>query len=112
MRPLMGDLPAVHRNGLDLAQWTELAAIKVVTARGGLGLDGMQVGVDGQPWRCMRTKAFQLRVISITPGLAAQYGACQKTFAPHRDQAFGVEIPGMQGPETQLISPLLVGHLE
>jgi hypothetical protein len=48
----------------------------------------------------MRAKALELRVMAISLGGASEYCPREQSFSPEGNQTFGVEVPGMERPET------------
>lgn len=46
------------------------------------------------------TEALELRMARVSLGLAGEHGLREKTFTPERNEADGIEILRMNGPET------------
>ena len=65
----------------------------------------LQIGVNGRDRIGLRLESAQLRVVSVAPGLAEQHFAREQGFTPQRDQTNGIEITGMQGPDSHGMSP-------
>jgi hypothetical protein len=64
----------------------------------------MQIGVDRGDRIRASPKAFQLRVIAVAAGSAAQDGPGEQPFTPEGHEPFGIEVPRMDRPQPHGIS--------
>jgi hypothetical protein len=65
-------------------------------------MDSRKIRVYGATRIRVRPKTGQLRMVSITPSLPAQYRPCQQRFAPQRDQALRIKVLRMDCPESHI----------
>lgn len=64
-----------------------------------------EVVVDRRERGGMRPKAVELRMVSVAPGLATEYGSRKQTLAPGCDDALWVEVRRMETPESNGLCP-------
>lgn len=90
-----------RRNGYRLGapERTDFARIKSKTPGGCLGMNLGEKAIHRRYRQWMSTKSLQLRMMLIPASLASKYGPCQQSFTPKRNQAPGVQIARMKGPE-------------
>ena len=74
--------------------------VEGITAVGRLRVHGFEEGGDGCDGFCVRLKTEELRVMAVAFGFAAENFLRQQGLAPESDEAFGVEIFRVQGPES------------
>ena len=101
MLPLVQQLPT--RLGDRSNRTTErddASRVERVAARRGLVGDGSQVGGDAGEWIGRGSKTLQLRVLRIATSAAEQHCLRKERLAPQCNQAGGVEVAWMDGPET------------
>jgi len=67
--------------------------------------------IDCRYGQWMSTKSLQLRMVLIPARLASKYGPCQQGFTPKRDQALGIQIARMKGPEAHRQADVRSGDL-
>jgi len=79
----------------------DLRFIEAIAATSGFARDVAKVGSDGRARVRLFAKALQLRVMRVAAREAGEDGLRQQRLAPERDEAFGVEVLGMEGPEAQ-----------
>lgn len=82
----MRQLARTDRDGLNRANYSNLGSVECVTSARGLILDGIQVRVDGQTRVRMRFETLKLRVVRITPRLAADDCLGQQSLPPQGNQ--------------------------
>src|SRR5450432_3320360 len=99
MPPLVANLPGGDGYRMDRTQRAYFALIEGVSARFCLGMDCCEIRVYGQTRLRMCPKSRQLRMVSITACLTAQYCLGQQCFAPQRNQSLRIEVLRMDGPE-------------
>jgi hypothetical protein len=66
-------------------------------------MDRGKIPVEADDGCGTRAETVQLRVMPVTARLAAQDGAREQRFTPKRHESRGIEIPGVQGPESHLV---------
>ena len=64
-------------------------------------MDTPQVGRDSGDGILEGAEARELRVVLVTPRAAEKHRLREQGLAPHGDEPGGVEMPGVQCPETQ-----------
>ena len=67
--------------------------------------------IDCRYGQWMSTKSLQLRMVLVPARLASKYGPCQQGFTPKRDQALGIQIARMKGPEAHRQADVRSGDL-
>src|SRR5688572_7923965 len=98
--PFEIDLAAGHGNRRDIRYRPDLALIEGITAASRLGMDRGEIQIDRRAWCLVGTEAFELRVLPVALGLAAQHRFREQGFAPQGEQALAIEIARMQAPES------------
>ena len=104
MLPLKRQLSPRGRHLEPRPERSDFAAIERVPPRRGLNQDRPKISIDRAEWQSLRAKALELRMVAIAPGLSSEDCASKQAFAPERDQAPGVEILGMNGPESHSVA--------
>ncbi|MEO5334995.1 MAG: hypothetical protein H7839_23525 [Magnetococcus sp. YQC-5] len=66
----------------------------------GLQTNPVQIGGDACQRIRLGLEAQQLRMMAVAPGLPTQDRLRQQRLAPDGNQSFGVQVLGMQGPES------------
>lgn len=83
----------------------DASRVEGVTARGGLGRDGAKVGADECRGIGGGLKALELRVTCVAARATEEHCLRKEGFPPEGNQAGGVEMTRMQGPETHETIP-------
>jgi hypothetical protein len=96
MAPFMLELSVRDEDPGSEACASELAPVERISARGGFGVDRLQIRTDGGKRRCLGRESSELWMIAIPAGGPAQHGTSQQGFAPERDQALRIEVFGVQ----------------
>ncbi len=97
--PFVTQLTFAHRDAHQRHHPTEFRCVEGVAATLRFGVNYGEIAID-RGARCRaRAKTLQLRVMPLTSRAPAQHFACEQRFAPQCDQALGVEIPWMEGPQ-------------
>jgi hypothetical protein len=102
MSPLVEQLPLGLWNPSGKSPPWDLGDIEVVAATPGLASNADQKRGDRGEWIGLRLKPNKLRMMAITSGLSGEDFMGQQRLSPNRDQAFGVEVLGMNRPQSHL----------
>lgn len=102
MLPLVGEL-ALRCAECDVpTPRTELPAIERIPAPCRLNGHRTEIGVDCSERHWVRPEALKLWMMPVSLGRALEHGAREEALPPECNQSFGVEVLGMQRPETHL----------
>lgn len=83
----------------------EFRRVEAIAPRPGFVVDRLQVYIDGGDRIGLCLEALELRMLPIAAGLPAQHLAGEQGFAPQRDQADGIEVARVQGPDAHDVPP-------
>src|SRR5262245_4147706 len=78
---------------------TQLAAVEMITPASRLLVNGPEIGVEASYRLRLRAEADQLGMPAISCGVSAQYRACQQGLAPKGDEAAGIQVFRVDGPD-------------
>ena len=78
----------------------DFRAVEFVAAPGRFLVNGFKKGRNGCGRAWMPLKSVELGMMAVALGLAAKDFLRQQCLAPERDEAFGVEVFRMHGPES------------
>jgi hypothetical protein len=79
---------------------TDLLSIERIPPFFGLNRHRSEIDVDCSTRRRMRAKALELGMMAVSLRRASEYRAGEQALSPERNQTFGVEVLGMECPET------------
>ena len=85
---------------LDCSTRADFRASKLITAPGRLFVHCFEECRDGGDRFCVRLKPYELRMMAVAFGFAAQDFLREQRLPPKRDQSFGIEIFRVQGPKS------------
>ena len=88
-----GDLAAGARAG-------DFGGVEVVAAAGGFAGKGGEEGGDGGEGFVLGAKTEEVRVVAVAAGFSGEDFLGQECFAPGGDESAGVEVAGVEGPES------------
>src|SRR6186997_1217995 len=100
MVPLVGQLATRFDNESATPGGAEPGPVELISSRNCLPMDLGKIPVKADNRCGARAETIQLRVMPVTTSLAAQNGPCEQRFTPERHQSPGIEISGVQGPES------------
>jgi len=103
--PFVFDLPPGHGQ-LSASGRFQLGGVETVASAHGLGVDLRQVGSDGPAGIGALAEPEKLRVLPVAAGQPGQHRPGQQGLAPLGHQAPGVEVAGVQGPQSQVPSSM------
>ena len=88
-----GDLAAGARAG-------DFGGVEVVAAAGGFVGECGEEGGDGVEGFLLRAEAVELGVVAVAAGFSGEDFLGEECFAPGGDESAGVEVAGVEGPES------------
>lgn len=104
MLPLVEELAPGLGDGPDnTSRCYDTSRVERVAACGGFGSDGTEITGDAGPRIGGRLKTLELRVPGVAAGATKKDRLREKSFAPECNQAGGVEMARVKGPETHEI---------
>jgi hypothetical protein len=83
---------------------TNLSSIEVVSASRGFVVNNLKVRRDGLRGIAGLLESQELRMVKISVRSASQYRLRQQRFPPERDETAGIEISGMERPQSHLFN--------
>lgn len=101
MAPFVEELTAGFGDAAVEGAARDFPCIEVVLARFGLARDGGKKRGDRGARIRLFLKPEELGVMAVTLGTTGEDFLGEQSFAPGGDEALGVEIAGMEGPEAQ-----------
>jgi hypothetical protein len=108
MTPLVTQLASRYRNYLyiacDIAGAANPSSIEVVSASRGFVVNNLKVRRDGLRGIAGLLESQELRMVKISVRSASQYRLRQQRFPPERDETAGIEISGMERPQSHLFN--------
>jgi hypothetical protein len=106
MIPLVQQLPARDHNRIGALPTADLPRCKRVASTRRFRVNAAKVLGDRAARRSVSTKSIQLRVMPVAACSAPQYSLREEGLAPESHETAGVEVFGMQGPETHSLARL------
>jgi hypothetical protein len=100
MRPLIVELASRDDERFDIATSADFPGVEAIAAPIGFEMYGAKIGGDMFVRRRRLGKAGELRMIPVAARQAGEHGLCKQGLAPQGNEAFGVEVSRMNGPES------------
>jgi hypothetical protein len=109
MIPLVQELTARNCDVTNASRPTDLPRCKRVSATRAVRVNATKILRDRATRRHLSAESMQLRVLRVSVRAKAQYGLRQERLPPQRNEAAGVEVLGMHGPQPHSSTHLSTG---
>ncbi|KWT74083.1 hypothetical protein ASN18_3347 [Candidatus Magnetominusculus xianensis] len=106
MHPFMKKLPGRFPNGAAPCRCRDAGGVEPVVPPQCLLMHLPKISSHSSDGICLLPEPEQLRVAGIAPGHPLEHLLGQQRLPPQGDQTFGVEIPGVKGPESHTVHHL------